>query len=257
MSRIGALVARELRSLVFSPIAWIVWTLFLFVAGWFFFSSVYQFSAIVATYAGMGQEGALDRLNLNDFVIAGLFQNLLVLFLFLVPALTMRGFADERRQGTDELLLTAPVTPGQLVAGKYLGLLAVALVLVAGAGFYLVLITRYGDPEKGPILTGLLGLTLALAALVALGFAVSSTTRSPVVAAVGAFVTFLLLFVVDWPAESTSGWLQTALRALSMPSHFDGFTRGTVASVDVVYFLSLIALGLFAARTTLASQRWR
>ena len=257
MSRIAAIVARELRSLVYAPIAWIVWTLFLFVAGWFFFSSVYQFSAIVATYAGMGQEGALDRLNLNDFVIAGLFQNLLVLFLFLVPALTMRGFADERRQGTDELLLTAPVSPGQIVAGKYLGLLAVALVLILAAGFYVALLTRYGDPEKGPILTGLLGLTLALAALVALGFAVSSTTKSPVVAAVGAFVTFLLLFVVDWPAESTSGWLQAALHGLSLPGHFEGFTRGTVASVDVAYFLSLIALGLFTARATLASQRWR
>jgi gliding motility-associated transport system permease protein len=257
VSRIAAIVARELRSLVYSPIAWIVWTLFLFVAGWFFFSSVYQFSTIVATYAGMGQEGMLDRLNLNDFVIAGLFQNLLVLFLFLVPALTMRGFADERRQGTDELLLTAPVTPGQIVAGKYLGLLAVSLVLVAGAGFYVLLLTRYGDPEKGPILTGMLGLSLALAALVALGFAVSSTTKSPVVAAVGAFVTFLLLFVVDWPAESTSGWLQTALHALSLPGHFEGFARGTVSSVDVAYFLSLVALGLFTARTTVASQRWR
>jgi ABC-2 type transport system permease protein len=172
VSRVAALVARELRSLVYAPIAWIVWTLFLFVAGWFFFSSVYQFSSIVATYAGMGQDGMLERLNLNEFVIAGLFQNLLVLFLFLVPALTMRGFADERRAGTDELLLTAPVTPGQIVAGKYLGLLAVALVLVLGAGFYVALLARYGDPETGPILTGLAGLTLALAALVALGVAV-------------------------------------------------------------------------------------
>lgn len=257
MSRVWALAARELRSLVFSPIAWIVWTLFLFVAGWFFFSAVYQFSAIVATYAGMGQEGMLERFNLNDFVIAGLFQNLLVLFLFLIPALTMRGFADERRQGTDELLLTAPVTPGQIVAGKYLGLLAVSLVLVAGAGFYVFVLTRYGDPERGPILTGLLGLALALSALVALGFAVSTMTKSPVVAAVGSFVTFLLLFIVDWPSESTSGWLRTGLHALSLPGHFEGFARGTVASVDVAYFLSLVALGLFTARTTLASQRWR
>jgi len=130
-------------------------------------------------------------------------------------------------------------------------------VLVLGAGFYVALLARYGDPETGPILTGLAGLTLALAALVALGFAVSSTTKSPVVAAVGAFVTFLLLFIVDWPAESTSGWLQTALHALSLPGHFDGFARGTVSSVDVAYFLSLVALGLFVSRATIASQRWR
>jgi hypothetical protein len=70
-------------------------------------------------------------------------------------------------------------------------------------------------------------------------------------------VTFLLLFVADWPAESTSGWLRAGLRALSLPAHFDGFARGTVSSVDVAYFLSLVALGLFTARATLASQRWR
>lgn len=257
MRKVWALVARELRSQVFSPVAWIVWTLFLFIAGWFFFSAVYQFSAIVATYAGLGQEDVLEHLNLNEFVIAGLFQNLLVLFLFLVPALTMRAFAEERRQGTDELLLTAPVGAGQVVAGKFLGLLAVALVLVAATGFYVLLLTRYGDPETGPIVTGLLGLVLALAALVAVGFAVSTLTKSPVVAAVGAFVAFLLLFIVDWPSESAHGWVKTAMHALSLPAHFEGFARGTVSSVDVAYFVSLAALGLFSARATLASQRWR
>ena len=128
---------------------------------------------------------------------------------------------------------------------------------MAGAGFYMLVLLHFGDPERGPIATGLVGLALVVAALTAVGFAISTLTKSQVVAAVSAFVVFLLLFIVSWPAESTSGVLKEVLVALSLPSHFDGFAKGNVASTDVAYFLSLAALGLFAARTTIASQRWR
>ena len=261
MSRIYALIKRELRSQVFSPIAWIVWTLFLFLAGWFFFSLVYQFAVLVENYSSyaemMQNREILDRINLNEMVISGLLSNFLLLFVFLIPALTMRSFAEERKAGTDELLLTAPISPGQLVAGKYLGQLAVSGVLVLAAGFYIEILLHYGDPEKGPIVTGLLGLALVVAALTAIGFAVSTVTKSQVVAAVSTFVLFLMLYVVDWPAESTEGIARTFLKALSLPAHFEGFAKGNVASVDVAYFVSLLALGLFTARTAIASQRWR
>lgn len=261
MSRVFALVLREIRAQVYSPIAWVVWTLFLFLAGWFFFSLVYQFAVLVentASYAEMMQNRELmERLNLNELVISGLFSNFLILYVFLIPVLTMRSFAEERKQGTDELLLTAPVTPGQLVAGKYLGQLAITGVLVLAAAFYVAVLLRYGDPEKGPIFTGLLGLLLVVVALTAIGFAVSTVTKSQVVAAVSAFVLFLMLFVVDWPAESSEGVPKLLLKSLSLPAHFEGFAKGNVASVDVVYFLSLAGLGLFAARTAIAAQRWR
>lgn len=261
MRKVAALVAREIRSQVFSPVAWVVWTLFLFLAGWMFISIVHQFQEIVENYTVyaqyMSNPDVLSRINLNDLVVSGLFGNLLVVFLFVIPALTMRGFADERKSGTDELLLTAPVTPGQIVAGKYLGLLAVAEVPVLGAVFYMLVLLHFGNPETGPIATGLIGLALTVAALTAIGFAISTLTRSQVVAAVSAFVVFLLLFIVSWPAESASGIVKEALLALSLPSHYDGFAKGNVSTTDVAYFLSLAALGLFAARTTIASQRWR
>lgn len=261
MSRVYALVLREIRAQVFSPIAWIVWTLFLFLAGWFFFSLVYQFAVLVENTTGyaemMQNRELLERLNLNEMVISGLFGNFLLLFVFLIPVLTMRSFAEERKQGTDELLLTMPVTPSQLVAGKYLGQLAITGVLVLAAAFYVGVILRYGDPEKGPIVTGLIGLALVVSALTALGFAVSTVTKSQVVAAVSAFVLFLMLFVVDWPAEAAEGAPRAMLKALSLPAHFEGFAKGNVASVDVAYFVSLALLGLFGARTAIASQRWR
>lgn len=261
MSRVWAICARELRSQIYSPVAWSVAAGFLFLLGYFFFNFVTQFDAALRNYelyAQVYQDPALlERVNLNALVVEALFQNALVLLLFLMPVLTMRSFAEERKRGTDELLLTAPVTPGQIVAGKYLGLLAVVLAIVCGTGLFLLILTRYGDPEVGPIWTGLIGLALAAAALVALGLAVSASTESQVVAGVGSFVLFLLLFVVSWPADSVGGVTGRVLEGLSLPSHFDPFSKGLLTSPDIVYCVSLVAIGLFTARAIVASQRWR
>ncbi len=261
MSRILTLCLRELRSQVGSPVAWIVGAGFLLLVGYFFFNLVSQFSQIVSNYAMYAQitqdPSLLARFSLNEIVVSGLFGNVLVLFLFMVPALTMRSFSEERRQGTDELLLTAPVGPAQIVLGKYLGLAGLALVLVGALGVFVAILTHFGDPELGPVFTGLLGLALAAVAMIALGIAVSASTENQVVAGFGTFVVLLMLFVIDWPAESVGGAGGAALRALSLREHFDGFARGLVTSPDVVYFLSLAAIGLFSARAIVASQRWR
>lgn len=261
MSGFAAVLKRELRSQATSPVAWIVLSLYLLLSGWFFFNLVRQFSLLLANYTMYAQMMAnpslMDRINLNDVVLAGLFSNLLVLFLFFIPAITMRGFAEERRQGTDELLLTAPVGAGAIVGAKFLGLLVVTGTMLAATLVHIGILLRYGDPERGPIWTGLLGLLLAVAALTALGLAVSTLTESQVMAAVGSFVLFLALFVVEWPADSVDGWLRATLKGLSLPARYEGFAKGVVSSPDVVYFLSLAALGLFVARTAVASQRWR
>jgi ABC-2 type transport system permease protein len=256
-----ALALREIRSQVVSPVAWTVAAGFLLLAGYFFFNLVSQFAVILGNYNLYAQvyqnPEILDRVNLNEMVVAGLARNLLVLLLFVVPVLTMRSFAEERRQGTDELILTSPVSPLEVVAGKYLGTSAVVLAIVGASAFFAGILLRYGDPERGPMWTAWLGLLLVTAALTALGIAVSAATESQVVAGFGSFVLFLMLFVADWPAESLGGAAGATLRAIALPEHFEGFSRGVVSSADVVYFASLAALGLFAARTIVASQRWR
>lgn len=261
MRAVFTLCARELRSQVVSPVAWVVGAGFLLLAGYFFFNLVSQFSVLVGNYAVYAQitqnPSLLERVSLNEVVIAGLYGNVLVLLLFLVPAITMRSFAEERKQGTDELILTAPVTPGQVVAGKYLGLAVLALVLVAATGSFVAILVRYGNPEMGPVWTGLLGLALAALAMVSLGLAVSASTENQVVAGFGTFVLLLMLFVVDWPAEGVGGGLGTLLKSLSLRERFESFARGLVASPDVAYYLSLLALGLFVARAIVASQRHR
>lgn len=261
MRAVLALAAREIRSQVYSPVAWAVGAGFLLLAGYFFFNFVSQFALLLRNYGLYAQiyqnPAILDRVNLNEMVVAGLARSLLVLLLFMVPILTMRSFAEERRQGTDELILTAPVTPLQIVVGKYVGSISVSLSIVGASSFFAGVLARYGDPEIGPIWTAWAGLLLATAALTALGLAASAATGSQAVAGFGSFVTFLLLFVSDWPAESVGETLGSVLRAISLPERFDGFSRGVVSSPDVFYFLSLVALGLFAARNIVASKRWR
>lgn len=261
MRALTAIALRELRAQIVSPVAWIVGTAYVFLAGYFFFGLVNSFAASMrsaAIYAQVYQNPSLlERINLNDLVVTGLFRNLLVLFLFILPVLTMRSFAEERKQGTDELLLTAPVSPGAIVGGKILGVGLVAEALVASSLVPVGVLFYYGDPEATPVWTGILGLALVVAALVPLGTAVSAATESQVAAAVGSFVVFLLLFVVDWPAETVGGGLASFLGALSLPRHYEPFSQGLVQSVDVVYFLSLAALGIFATRAVVASQRWR
>jgi ABC-2 type transport system permease protein len=255
-----AVCARELRSQLASPLAWSIAAGFLVTAGYFFFSQVVNYADAMRQYemyAQMYQDPTiLDRFNLN-MLVEGLFSNVLVLLLFVVPILSMGAIAEERRRGTDELLLTAPVGPGGIVAGKFLGLLLVLWAMLAGSGLFLFLLTLHGNPERGPIVTGLVGLALAGAALLSIGLAASAATASQAVAGIGTFVLCLLLFALAWPAEAVGGTAGKVLGELALPAHFDAFAKGVVTGKDVAYFVSLLALGLFTARALLASQRWR
>jgi ABC-2 type transport system permease protein len=261
MIRLWALVARELRSQFVSPVAWAVVAGYVLLDGYFFFNLVSRFAMMVQRFEVQARiyrdPALLAAVNLNELVVAKLFMNQVLLLVFIIPALTMRTFAEERRQGTDELLLTAPVGPGTLVAGKFIGVLAVGAFLVAASAGFLGIVVYFGDPETGPMWTGLAGLSLVVTALTALGIAVSAATDSQVVAGVGAFAFFLMLFIIAWPADAVGGTVGEILRALSLPDHFESFRDGTLSSPDVIYYLSLTLLGLFSARAILASHRWR
>jgi ABC-2 type transport system permease protein len=261
MRPLAALVSRELRSQFFSPVAWVVIAGYVLLGGYFLFDQVSRFGALVERFevqAGIYRYPALlDAINLNDLVVAKLFSNQLLLLVFLIPVLTMRTFAEERRRGTEELLLTAPVGPGTLVTGKLVGVLTVCAVLLAASAGFLGILAVYGDPETGPMWTGLLGLALAATALSAVGIAVSAATDSQVVAGVGGFALFLMLFIIAWPADAVGGLGGALLRELSLPERFEGFRDGVLSVADVIWFLSGASLGWFVARALLASHRWR
>jgi len=232
VSGIWTLARREFRSQLVSPVAWCVGAGYLLLAGFFFFNLLSQYGAMLQQYGMYAQlyqnPRLLEAVNLNEIVVSGLYRNLLVILLFIMPALTMRSFAEERRMGTDELLLTAPLTAGQVVLGKFIGVGGLVLLLVAASAGYGGILMLYGDPEPGLIWSGLAGLALVALTLTALGIAVSTATASQVVAGVGSFVLFLMLFVLDWPADKVGPGLGSVLKALALPPHFQNFTRGLI-----------------------------
>jgi len=253
-----AIAAREIRSYFVSPVAYVVMTGFLLLAGWFFFNLLARFSYMVQIYSGMQRSaGELERLNLNDFVIAPLLHNLSVVLVILIPVITMRTFAEEKRLGTFELLLTSPLRIGEIVAGKFLGALAFVSVMLALTGIYPLLLIAYGNPETGVMLSGYLGLYLVAASFVSIGLLTSSVTENQIIAAVSCLVALLLLYVINWPADTSTPTISAVLHYLSVTEHFGEFVKGLIDSRAVVYFLSLISAALFLTHRSVESLRWR
>jgi ABC-2 type transport system permease protein len=253
-----AIATREIRSYFVSPVAYVVLTGFLLLSGWFFFNLLARFSYLLQIYGSAGRGGGeLERLNLNEFVISPLLHNLSVVLVILIPVITMRTFAEEKRLGTFELLLTSPLRVGEIVAGKFLGALVFVSLMLALTGIYPILLVVYGNPEMGIMLSGYLGLFLVAASFLSIGLLTSSLTENQIIAAVSCLVALLLLYVINWPADTSTPTIGAVLHYLSVTEHFSEFVKGVVDSRAIVYFLSLIAAALFLTHRSVESLRWR
>jgi ABC-2 type transport system permease protein len=253
-----AIAAREIRSYFVSPVAYVVLTGFLLLSGWFFFNLLARFSYLLQIYSGLQRGGQeLERLNLNEFVISPLLHNLSVVLVILIPVISMRTFAEEKRLGTFELLLTSPLRVGEIVAGKFLGALAFVTLMLALTGIYPILLLIYGDPEGNIMLSGYLGLFLVAASFLSIGLLTSSLTENQIVAAVSCLVALLLLYVINWPADNSTPTIGAILHYLSVTEHFSEFVKGIIDTRAVAYFLSLIAAALFLTHRSVESLRWR
>lgn len=257
MKNILVIAGKEIRSLFVSPIAYVVLTGFLLLGGWFFFNLLFRFSHLLTLYTGLQNPQGLEGLNLNDHVIAPLLHNLTIVLVIMVPIITMRSFAEEKKSGTYELLLTSPLTVSQLVLGKFLGTLSFVLVMIVLTGIYPAILLFYGNPELGILASGYLGLFLLAVVFVSVGLLTSSLTENQIVAAVSCFVILLLLYVLSWPAETTGADLGDLLKYLSVIEHFNEMVKGVIDTKDVVYFLTLILLSLFLTHRSVEASRWR
>jgi ABC-2 type transport system permease protein len=205
-----------------------------------------------------------------------------IIFLLLLPVVTMRLLAEERRTGTAELLFTCPVTSGQVVLGKFLGAACLFLVMIGVTVTYPILIMNSGAaPDMKPTLAGYFGVLLMGLSLLALGLLFSALTDNQIVAAVSAFGTFLFLWVIDWMASSatvTLGALMSRLTlglwekagfgisgptlgdflgSLSIIGHLRDFQKGLIDTQHVIFYLSVIFMSLFLTQRVLESRRWR
>lgn len=249
------ILKKELKSYFVSPIAYIVITIFLVISGYFFYSG-FAFYNLLSMQAASSPYGALG-LNITEGVLRPLFLNLSIVMLLLMPGLTMRLFAEEKKLGTIELLFTYPVRDGEVLFGKFCAsLLAFALMLFL-SGFYLIFLFLYGEPEYGPIITCYLGLFLMGTSLISLGILTSSLTENQIIAFVTAFGAGLLFWVIGWASHFTSPTVGQVFSHLSIIEHYDNFTKGVIESKDVIFYISFSILCLFVTLRSLESKKWR
>ena len=238
---IKTIAKRELTSYFTSPVAYVFLVIFLLLTGFFTFTA--------------GQFFERGEASLGAF-----FGWHPWLYLVLVPAVGMRLWAEERRAGTLELLMTMPIAPWQAIAGKFLAswaFLAVALLLTFPV---VVTVNVLGSPDNGMILAGYLGSLCLAGAYLAVTCLTSALTRSQVVALILSVVVCLFLILVgfnpvtDLLARWASPALVDTVAAFSVITHFDGFQKGVIDSRDLLFFLSVIGFALFATGVVLRNR---
>jgi ABC-2 type transport system permease protein len=253
MSNILAIAHKELKAYFASPIAYIVLGLFAFVYG-YFYAVMFQYFMQMSM---RGQLGGAPPMNVNQDMLRPVIQNMLVVLLFVMPMITMRTYAEEKRSGTIELLLTSPVTDLQIIVGKFLGAVGLYIAMLLVTMLYIAILFVFGNPEWRPLIAAYLGLLLMGGAFLSIGLFISSTTDNQIVAGIITFVVFLLLWIVGWFSEGAGPVVGAVTKYLSVTEHFDDFSKGVIDTKDILYYASLITFGLFLTAKSVDTERWR
>jgi ABC-2 type transport system permease protein len=244
MRAVWATYTRELRAYFFSPLAYVVMFFFLMVTGVVFVNLI----------------GSLvdPRVMAPDPALSYFFRSSWLLLILLAPVLTMRLISEELRSGSIEILMTAPITEGQVVAGKYLAALTFYASLWLPTLVYAVLIARQSEVEWGPVAAGYLGVLGIGALLLAVGTFASSMTRSQLVAAmVSVALVFLLFLLGIFEEQISSERVKQALGYVNLFSHIDEFSRGIVDTRRLAYYGTGVLFFLFLATRALEDKKWR
>src|SRR4051812_16161896 len=254
MSNIVAIARKELRSYFASPIGYIVLGFFAILYGVFY---VVMLQYFVRASMQMGQMGGPQSANINQDMLRPILQNVTVLLLFVLPALTMRSYSEEKRSGTIELLLTAPLTDFQIIMGKFLGAMGLFAAMMVVTVPHVLILFAFSHPEWKPIVTSYLGLLLFGGCFISLGLFISSLTNNQIVAAVVTFSVFLMLWVINWLGSVSTGWVADVTNYLSITDQLDDFTKGVIDTSHLIYYLSFITFGLFLTAKAVDTERWR
>ncbi|PYQ74594.1 MAG: ABC transporter [Acidobacteria bacterium] len=254
MRNILAIAHKELKSYFSSPIAYIVIGFWALLYGYFFIA-ILQF--FVRQSMQMSQFGGPQSMNVNQQLIRPLLQNVTILDLFLLPMVTMRTYAEEKRSGTIELLLTSPVSDFEIIMGKFLGAMALYTVMLAVTLLHIGLLFWYGHPEWKPIVTAYLGLWLLGGCFVSLGLLISSMTKNQIVAGMVTFAIFLMFWVITWVGSFSGPTVDKLTQYLSIIDHLDDFNKGVLDTSHLIYYLSFITFGLFLTAKSVDTERWR
>jgi ABC-2 type transport system permease protein len=256
MRGLYAVYRKEIGHYFVSPIAYAIVGLFLFISGFFF--NLYLQSALQESMQEMQgmMPPAYDAASQVLRVFLGL---LALLLLFFMPMLTMGIFADERKRGTMELLMTSPIREIDIVLGKFLASLTLFAAMLLPTAIFIVFMYLHTSPVPPLriILVGYLGVLLFGGSLLALGAFLSSLTENQIIAAVLTFGAFLLLWAIDFGSRDAGSTAGQVLHYVSVIDHFEDFTRGVVDTSGLIYYVSFIAFFIFLTIRSVDSMRWR
>ncbi len=256
MRQIRAIFHKEILSLMVSPAAYGVLACFLLLGGYIFFSFLAGFNIALAEAARMPAD-MKGGINLNQWVIERYYHALVFLLVFLAPLLAMRSLTEERRRGTFELLATSPLRPFDIVAGKFLALALVVIIMCGFALLFPVMLVVLAEPEVPPVFAGILGVLLCGLSFVALSMAASCAAESQMIAGSLSIAALLLLYVIFFPAKSLGPGAEAILTYLSPVWQVNDLIKGVLTLKALVYFLSLQSFGLFLCQRILEVRRRR
>lgn len=256
MKNIWAIIGKELRVYFSSPMAYVIISIFLLVNGFLFYNIVVYASN--QSMQLMRIQGSLPPININELVFRPVFHNMAIILLLTLPLLTMRLIAEEKKTKTIELLFTSPLSIIHIVLGKFLAALFILGLMLLLTGYMPALMAFYGDLQWGPIFSGYLGLFLLGGVFLSLGLFASSLTENQIIAGFVGFGLTLLLWMMSWASQgSAQGFLGEVFSFLSIGEHYSHFIKGLIDTKNVVYLMSLIAVGLFLTHRVLDSHRWK
>ena len=227
---------REVRTYFNSPVAYIVVPVFVIITGYLFFTQLFL-------------EKQAD--------MRGFFNIMPLLFMFMIPAITMRLLADEKSSGTLELLITMPVRDWEVVVGKFLAAMALLCTAIGLTLVFAITVKSLGPLDRGPAIGGYLGLVLMGGAYVSIGVMASALTRNSIVSFIVAFAISFALYLLGRLTQFLPQSLQKLVAFLSIDGHFENIGRGVVDSRDVIYYLSVMTVCLLIATLSLESRRWK
>ncbi|MFH1754358.1 MAG: ABC transporter permease [Candidatus Latescibacterota bacterium] len=255
MSKMIAIYRRELFYFFNSIIAYVVITIFILLAGYFFYNLLAYFNLV--SMQAMQNPHIAGQLSLTQIVIQPLFGNMSIILLLILPLLTMRLLSEERKTGTAELLFSYPISDWDVILGKFFATLTVYAAMLALTLLYPLLLVKYASPELGAIFTCYIGLFLMGMAFIAMGLFFSCLGENQIVAGVLTFGLGLLFLIIGWVTPFVSSTMGIVLNQISILVHFEPFSKGIIDTNDVIYYLLFSTFFLFLSSRVLESNRWR
>lgn len=259
MKKTIAIFEKELKSFFYSPMAYVVIAVFTALTGVFFYLYLSNFveTAFRAEIMAQQYRQMPQKMNVNLMLIRPYFWNIALIALFTLPAITMRLFSEEKKQGTIELLYTAPISSLQIVLGKFFAGLTFFAVLLIPTILFQSLLFVYGEPELLPVISGYIGLLFLGSAFIAMGLFISTTTENQIIAAIGGFALSLFLWIVGWGASYAGPTLAPFLEYISIINHFEDFAQGVIDSSHVAYYVLFSFVGIYLSLKSIESIKWR